>query len=309
VWPSPSPRARGRSSRRGRRSELKRGSGRSTTLPRSTRPRSTRRHCPPHGSSPTTASNDVDGRITQALTDAGLTWPTTSFEDSDVTVRGADYGGGLTTVLAYLQTLEATEQGRLYTSAGGTVTFQNRAHDAVTTTVSAAFTDVAGGALYADAEHEYDDTRIVNDATVSRTNGVAQRSTNTASKTAYGIRSLTVDGLQGQSDTETAALADWLVNRYKDPYPRVRSLAVRPRANAATLFPIVGGTEIGARVTFRRAPLGGTAYTKTLSVEGVSHSIDVGGDWTTTYLTAPLDWATTVGLWDSGLWDQAKWGL
>jgi hypothetical protein len=253
------------------------------------------------------SGNDVDGRIAQTLTDAGITWLASSLEDSLVTVRGADYSNGL--VLGYFQSLEATEQGRVFIAADGTLTFHNNGHD-IGASVAAAFTDVAGGSLpYVECDHEFDDTRVINDATVSRANGVPQRTTDATSRAEYGLRSTTVDGLQAQLDGYAKSVADYLVTRYKDPAARIRALRVAPRANAAGLFPIVRTLDVGSKVTVRRLPLGvGSAFTKTLMVEGVSHSIGVDGEWVTTYLTSPAD-ASGVGRWDEGLWDQAKWGL
>lgn len=252
------------------------------------------------------AGDDVDAKITQALTDAGITWLATSLEDSLVTTKGAEYG---TSVLAYLQSLERTEQGRVFIAADGTLTFHANTHDA-SASVAAAFTDVAGGSLpYVECEHEFDDTRIINDAIATRQGGVAQRYSDATSEAKYGLRSASVDGLQGETDANASAIASYLVNRYKDPAARIRALSVKPRANAAGLFPVVRTLDIGSKVTVRRLPLGtGSAFTKTLMIEGVTHSIGIDGEWVTTYLTSPAD-ASGVALWDSGLWDQEKWGI
>jgi hypothetical protein len=120
----------------------------------------------------------------------------------------------------------------------------------------------------------------------------------------YGRRSLSIDGLQGQSDLECYDLAVATVSRYKDPAARIRSLTIRPRANVAGLFPVVRDLEIGDKVTFRRLPLGtGSAFTKTLTVEGISHSIGVDGEWVTTLLTAPANMPSFLIL-DSGTLGQ-----
>jgi hypothetical protein len=246
------------------------------------------------------AGEDVDARITRALSDCGISWLSTSLEDSQTTVRGADYQG--LPLLTYLLALERTEQGRLFIAADGTLTFYNRHHDN-TSAVAAAFTDVAGGSLpYAEAAYEYDDTRIINNAVVSRSNGNVQTFSDATSVTEYGLRSVTVDGLQGQSDEETLGLAQYLVGRYKNPAGRVRSLTVKPRSNVAGLFPVVRDLGVGDKVTFRRLPLGtGSAFTKTLTIEGVSHSIGVDGEWTTTYLTTPVDPNSYLVLDDASL--------
>ncbi len=37
----------------------------------------------------------------------------------------------------------------------------------------------------------------------------------------------------------------------------------------------------------------------------------VGGEWTTTYLTAPVDWAQNIAVWNSpdAAWDTLNWSL
>jgi len=255
------------------------------------------------------AGDTVSARITRTLAAAGMSTFPVSLETSTQTVRGCDFGGGTISLLAYLQTLERTEDGRLFVSADGTLTFYTRYHDAGRA-VATAFSDVAGGTLpYSALAPRYDDSRIVNDAIVSRTNGTPQRYTDAASKQANGLRSLPVDGLAGQSDPETFDRANAIVYKNKSATLRMEAVTVYPRSAPTTLFPVVRTTEIGARVSARRLPVGvGSAFTKELTVEGVTHHIGVHGDWETAYLTAPGDYSSvwlilddaTFGLLDTG---------
>ena len=255
------------------------------------------------------AGDVISARITRVMAAAGMSSFPVSIDTSTQTVRGCDFGGGSISLIAYLQTLERTENGRLFISADGTLTFHSRYHDAGRA-VATAFSDVAGTTLpYADLGHEYNDTRIINDALVTRTNGVTQRVSDATSKTSFGTRSVQVDGLAAQSDSEMADRAQAIVFKYKDPKARFTSVAVAPRAAPTTLFPVVRVREVGDRVSVRRLPVGtGSAFTKELTVEGVSHRIDVRGTWVTSYLTAPGDLSSVWLILDDPTYGQLDVG-
>lgn len=243
------------------------------------------------------AGDTVDARIARVITDMGSGILPVSLDVSTTTVRGCDFTGK--NALDYLQTMERTEggQARLFMAADGTLTFHSRYHDSAAPTVVTAFSDVAGTTLpYREILFDgIDDVRIANSVSVSRTGGVAQLATDNGSDSTYGTIGLNVSGLENQSDLENQAMANGLLYAYKDPKPRIRGLTIAPRSAPSTLFPKVRTTEIGERVSVRRLPVGvGSAWTKEQTVEGVSHSISVDGDWQTTYLTAPAD---TAAVW------------
>lgn len=239
------------------------------------------------------AAETVDARLNRALDLTPYAAFPTSFAASSQTVRGFETESSA--LLDYLQLAERTEggQARLFVAADGTLTFHNRYHATSNPTVDTAFTDASGTTYpYSAVEPEYDDSRVVNYAQVSRTNGTPQVAQDTTSQTAYGVMGVNVDGLAANDDASMLDRANALVYAYKTPAQRVRSLTIVPRRNAATLFPKIRTTDIGTRISVRRAPLGvGSAYTKELTIEGISHSFDVDGNWTTTYLTAPTDTA------------------
>jgi hypothetical protein len=234
------------------------------------------------------AGDDVDARISQVLTDAGLTWLSTSLDDSQVTVRGTDYDIGGGTVLGYLQALERTEQGRLFVNAAGALVFLSRYHD-LGTSVEIAFTDAQPSTYpYVELGYAFDRSRVYNQAVVSRTNGVAQRYEDATSKTANGPRALTLDALQVQSDAECYDMAVALVSRYKTPAQRYERVVVNLRSAPATLYAALGTLEIGDKVSVRRLPQNvGAATTRTLTVEGIGHTFDKrSSTWTVELLTA-----------------------
>ena len=254
------------------------------------------------------AGETVDDRITRVLAAAGMSSFPTSLDASTQTVRGCDFGGGSTTLLAHLQMLERTENGRLFIAADGTLTFHSRHHDAGSA-VTTAFSDASGTTLpYRELGHEYDDARVINDARVTRTGGVTQRVSDSTSKDTYGARSVSVE-IAAESDNDAFDRATAIVYKYKDAKARFTSVAVSPRSAPSTLFPVVRQREVGDRISVRRLPVGtGSAFTKELTIEGVQHAFDVDGNWVTSYLTASGELSSvwfilddaTYGLLDTG---------
>lgn len=239
------------------------------------------------------AGETVDERMTRALDLTPYAAYPTSFASSTQTVRGFEPDGGA--LLDYLRAMERAEggQARLFVAADGTLTFHGRYHATLNATVDTAYTDASGTTYpYHAVEPEYDDTRVINYATVSRVNGDPQVAQDATSQTAYGVVGASIDALQIQSDAECLDRANALVYAYKQPAQRVRSLTIVPRRNPSTLYPKIRTTEIGTRISVRRSPLGvGSAYTKELTVEGITHAFDVLGNWRTTFLTGSVDTA------------------
>lgn len=238
------------------------------------------------------AGDTVSARITRVLGMTRYASFPTSLDTSVVTVRGCDFGGGTVKLLDYLQTLERTEggQARLFVSPDGTLTFHARYHDSLAPTVTTAFSDLTGTTLpYTAIDFDgLSDQRVVNDVQVTRTNGTAQRVSDATSDVDNGTLSLVVSGVDLQTDAEALDMANGLLYLYKDPHPRVRSLVITPRSAPTTLMPVVRTTVVGTRISARRLPIIGSAWTREATVEGVQHTIDP-ERWVTRYLTAPAD--------------------
>ena len=111
------------------------------------------------------------------------------------------------------------------------------------------------------------------------------------------------------TNLQASTLADSFLGKYKDAEYRINNCTVNPAANATVNWPLVLGALIRDRVTGKVTAPGGTAISKQLFIDGVSHSINQDG-WTVRFRFASATfWAsfTSVGLWDSGVWDTSVW--
>jgi hypothetical protein len=172
--------------------------------------------------------------------------------------------------LTHLQQVVADERGALFIGRDGKVVFQDRYHRLRPDTASIFTLGDGGGTerLYVDVAFALDDTRIVNDARVTRTGGTEQSSTDSTSQTNYYRRAFTAGGLQA-TDGYALAVADFMVERYKQPGLRVRTLLLDPDSNPTVVWPLVLARDIGDRLTVARRPPGGGTISQLSSLEGI----------------------------------------
>jgi len=235
-------------------------------------------------------SGDLSGaRIGHLLDAAG--WPTAdrNIDTGMAVLQSADLG---TVALDGLQTVEETEQGRLFVTAAGLVRFIARDSilKAPYITSQGTFGDSGAELEYGDLEYEYDDQLIYNEAQVSRSGGTVQVVADATSQTRYLRRVRTLDGLLHQSDLTSRDLANWIVTHYKDPLLRVTGLTLEPSAgNDTTHYPHVLGRELGDRVTVKRVPQNlGTAINQDAVIEGITHRVSA-QQWVTTWNLSPAE--------------------
>lgn len=226
------------------------------------------------------------GRILDAVG-----WPAAdrSIDTGLAVLQSATLG---TTVLDALQRIEETEQGRLFVTADGKVRFIARDSMLKTpyTTSQATFGDSGSELEFGDLTYDDSDNSIVNEAQVSRNNGVVQIVRDTTSQTRYLRRTLVLSGLEHQDDSTSRDLANWVVQHYKDPFRRATGLRLEPSAgNEATHFPQVLGRELADRVTVKRIPQNlGAAINQDVNIEGIGHTVSA-DQWVTTWDLSPAE--------------------
>jgi hypothetical protein len=244
-------------------------------------------------------SGDTSGARIGRLLDIGGWSATDRNIDTGVSVlQSVELGGNL---LAALQKVEDTEQGRLFVTGDGKVRFiaRDKLLQPPYTTSQGTFGDSGTELEYEDLTYRYDDSLIYNEAVVSRLNGTAQTVKDTTSQTRYLRRTRVLDGLLHTSDVTSVDLANWILAHYKDPLLRVTDLALHPTAgNEATHFPQVLGRELADRVTVRRIPQNlGAAIDQVVLIEGVEHNVSA-VEWVTKWNLSP---AETQAYWIVGV--------
>jgi hypothetical protein len=195
---------------------------------------------------------------------------------------------------AELQLVARSEQGVLFVSPTGVITFHERhrrwkpPYNASLVTFS---NQPTGAELpLSDATLNYTKDRIRNYVTVNQDAGVSVLRTDTSSITNYRRRALNLDTiLNDVVDVESAA--DYLLQKGKDPIARVEAIVLEPQQDV-NLWAQALGRELGDRVTTIIRPPGSptTTITNVGVIERIEHSWDTGSRrWTTTFRLSPAD--------------------
>jgi len=204
-------------------------------------------------------------------------WPS-AWRSLSTTTRGEcwDIAYEGRSALAELQTIAATEQGRMFADRDNKVTLHARywaQEDAKGKTVQATFSDDGAGINYTRfSGFEYNDQDVANSLRVSCTYGTEQADDST-SQTAYGLQSASVS-TQLFSLKLAADMATGLVVDRKNPKIRARPVSVVGQTQT-TQWPTLLGLEIGDRIQVEITPLGvGSQIVQELLIERISWSID-----------------------------------
>tara|TARA_R110002126_G_scaffold140294_1_gene285115 strand:- start:782 stop:2020 length:1239 start_codon:yes stop_codon:yes gene_type:complete len=249
-------------------------------------------------------AGDLSGTRINQILDA-IEWPNSMRDvDAGLTTLQADPGTARTS-LAAMQTVEISEYGAFYVDASGSFVFQDR-----TVTVTSinstptVFNDNGTDIGYANAIWRLDDTLIYNSASITRTGGTAQTSTNTASVEKYFIHSYNQQNLLMQTDTDAL--------NYAQAYVASRAeTTIRCDAIELDLYTdnynsgIIAALELDYfdPVTITTNQPGTSTLTKTLQVFGVKHSITP-NSWKSVFTTLePIIDGFIIGSTISGVLD------
>lgn len=249
-----------------------------------------------------------------------LGWPA-ALRDLDTGQQslGAAMWGDDETYMGYLDLLSATEQGGWGVAwwDSGKIYFRDRSAaytSARSTTVQATFTDDAAatsGVRYETLDLSYDESQLLREVTVKWAGG--EVTVADATLTAVDLyRTATVETLLA-TEGEARSLGQYLIDRYGDPFLRVKSATVRPArlSNGVapwqdTAWAACLGLREGDRVTVRVQPQGvGAAVTLTCLVEGKEHEAANGvEEWATKFYLSPIDTVATYWILDVGALDS-----
>jgi len=189
-----------------------------------------------------------------------------------------------TNVLSYLQQINDTaEFGRLFMSADGTLTFDNRIGTTLSSPV-AVFSDTGTDLKYINVGIEFDARQVVNRSTVTALDGTTATDADAGSQATYFVQTRDVSQSLLHVAAQITAAAEYLLAPY--PSPRLTALttnlALLTEAQRATVAAVDIGDTIEITVN---VPNYGT-ITSELTVEGIDGTIQLSGGHTLTFYTA-----------------------
>lgn len=233
----------------------------------------------------------TDERLTRLLDI--IDWPTDlrSLEVGISRLGPAIFNDG-DRALGVFQAIEATEDGRLFISRDGKLTFHDRHYQFTATEATVSqmtFTDQIGAdAAMAEFVFDEDDELVINAFRYSRRGGAEQRDEDDGTSIdEFGFREDTKTDLMVGTDNEVRARGQWAMTRWAYPLTRVKKLLVRAQGLTAGQQIDLLSLDLGQMVSVTRTPQDvGDPIEVDLIVEGINHTVRT-GEWVVDLYVAP----------------------
>jgi hypothetical protein len=182
-----------------------------------------------------------------------------------------------TVCLNYLQQVNTSEQGYLFMSANGTLTFKGRS-SVLNPVAGATFNTDGTGLPYQTLINQYGDELLYNYIITQSPAGAVQTTSNAASIAFYQAQQYAVTNLLNSTTAEVAGLGNYLLGKYKDPVLRFTGLSTQLTALTSANQNIALTLDLTSICTVVKNFVAGTpaTETQTLIVSGVSHNITPG---------------------------------
>jgi hypothetical protein len=167
-----------------------------------------------------------------------------------------------------------SEQGYLYMSAAGTLTFKGRS--SVLNPVASATFNTTGTAIpYQTLVNQFGDELLYNYIATQSPAGAVQTTSNAASVALYQAQQYSVLNLLNSTTAEVAGLGNYLLGKYMNPDVRFTGLTTQMTALSTANQNLLFSLDLTNITTVEKNFVTGTPLTKsqTLIISGINHSI------------------------------------
>jgi hypothetical protein len=225
-----------------------------------------------------TPSAEASGtRINTVLSYSEINYQGARAIDTGSSTLGAYAIAQDTNVLNYLQLINTSEQGYLFMSANGTLTFKGRS-SVLNPVAGATFNTDGTGLPYQTLVNQYGDELLYNYIVTQSPAGAKQTASNANSIALYQAQQYSLLDLLNSTTTEVAGLGNYLLGKYQNPVLRFTGLSTQMAALSTANQNIILGLDMTSICTVVKNFVVGTpaTETQTLIVSGISHNITPG---------------------------------
>lgn len=182
-----------------------------------------------------------------------------------------------TVCLNYLQQVNTSEQGYLFMSANGTLTFKGRT-SVLNPVAGATFNTDGTGLPYQTLVNQYGDELLYNYIITQSPAGAVQTTSSATSIAFYQAQQYALTNLLNSTTSEVAGLGNYLLGKYQNPVLRFTGLSTQLTAFTTANQNIALTLDLTSICTVVKNFVVGTpaTETQTLIVSGVSHNITPG---------------------------------
>jgi hypothetical protein len=179
-----------------------------------------------------------------------------------------------TNVLNYLQQVNTSEQGYLYTSADGTLTFKGRS-SVLNPVAGASFTTNGTGIPYMSLVNQYGSELLYNYIVTQSPAGAAQTNSDSTSIALYQAQNYNLLSLLNSTTTEVNGLGAYLLGKYRNPVVRFTGISCELAALTSAQWATIFAIDLTSIVTVQKDYNTGTPLTEsqTLITSGIEHRI------------------------------------
>jgi len=177
--------------------------------------------------------------------------------------------------LSVLQKIERSENGLLFMSKDGKLTFKSR-HTTFPSSPAATFSDDGSDIPYLRVDYINDDNEIFNVVSLQRISGSVQTVQDVGSQGKYLIRTLSRDNLYNNSDAEVNDAANFLLGKFKDALIRFDNLITDLTQASTSNQNTILDREVGDVVKVELTPPGSGSPAQITSneiIDSISYNI------------------------------------
>ena len=182
-----------------------------------------------------------------------------------------------TSCLGYLQQVNTSEQGYLYTAADGTLTFKGRTQ-VLNAVAGASFTTNGTGIPYMSLVNQYGSELLYNYIVTQSPAGAAQTNSDSTSIALYQTQNYNVLNLLNSTTSEVNGLGAYLLGKYRNPVVRFTEVSCELASLTSAQWSTIFAIDLTSIVTVQKDYSTGTPTTEsqTLIVSGIEHRIVAG---------------------------------
>tara|TARA_R110002020_G_scaffold49251_3_gene140293 strand:+ start:65 stop:802 length:738 start_codon:yes stop_codon:yes gene_type:complete len=200
----------------------------------------------------------------------------------------------------YLQKVTQSEQGYLYVSRSGVMTFENR-FGPLAAGSSVTFSDDGSDVPYQQIGRNLVSAELFNRLTANRTGAATVTANETDSQDSYGIRLLPVGEVLVLDDATVTDVLDFLMVQTASTEVRINSLIAVLDTQASGTQNTIAQLELADAVTVEFTPPGVSQQSTVGTLQQIGHAFTVGETWRVTLGMTPRDTTSYLILDDATL--------
>ena len=239
-------------------------------------------------------------RVSAVLANANINYAGATSIDGGKSTLAAETLSTDVNAVQYLQKVTNSEQGYLYVSRSGVMTFENR-YGPITSASTVTFSDDGSDVPYQQIGRNLVSAELFNRLTANRTGAAAVTANETASQDSYGIRLLPVGEVLVLDDATVTDILSFLMVQTASTEVRINSLTAVLDTQSSGTQNTIAQLELADAVTVEFTPPGVAQQTTNGTLQQIGHAFTVGETWRITLGMTPRDTTSYLTLDDTTL--------